>query len=889
MLVRLLLPGPLEEVIPGDLEEEYRERREESGRLRADGWYWAQLLTLRPLRLRGALRPVARRWYASPWSFIRSLGDRPVESVVQSLRHILRRLGRSPAFTAAAVLSLGLGIGANTALFSLTNAIFLRDRGIVEPERVVQAFRDSGGPYWRVTWEDYRRMRDDLGDLFTHVTAFAEDGVRLGDSDDVVGTLRVSGDYFGVMGVQPALGRAFVPGEDTDVEAGPDVAILSHDLWQRAFGGAPDIVGREIRINARPTTVVGVLSEAFTAKATGIAMDVFVPDREFVTRRSSDNLWAAARMAPGVSLEQVRSGLARVAADYNQDRPESLRPIAFTVVSEADVRVHPGLDRTIGSMSLLLFGVVGLVLLIACTNLASFLLARAEDRRREFAVRRAMGAGRGRIVGLLLGESMVLGVLGGAAGLLLAYLSLDLLLGVQPPFPVEISLDVSPDGRVLGFTLGVSLLAGALFGMFPALQASRAPVAPTLRDEAAGSTGTGRKWTVRGGLVAAQVTLSLVLLMAAGLFLRSLMTAAGIDPGFDPEGVALTTVDPATTGYSEEEGRRLYDELLRRTRQLPGVRAAGLGTRIPLQLGNWSSGVQRPDVTPPPGREWRYAEVAMVTPGYLETLGIELLRGRPFERSDAADAPPVVILNRAAVRMLWGDEATELDPVGRPLRLSWRDEEGRIAGVVEDVKVHSLGEAPKPMVYVPLAQRHEGRVLLVARGSAGNGSTAALARRLRGLAKELDPDLYVHGAMTARESMGTALFLPRMAGLLLGVFGALALVMSAVGLYGVVSYTVASREKEVGIRLSLGADAGDMVRLMMGGGLKLVAVGLVLGTALAVGAGLLLERFLFGVSGTDPVTFLVVPTVLLGVAVLAAWVPARRASRVEPSEALRAG
>lgn len=871
----------------GDLEEEYRERRARRGGLAADVWYWAQLLTVRPFRLRRALRPVAARWYASPWSFIRSLRDRPMEALLQNLRHIFRRLGRSPVFTAAAILSLGLGIGANTALFSLTNAIFLRDRGIAEPERVVQVFRNSGGPYWRVTFEDYRRMRDDLDDLFADVTAFTEDGVRLEDSDEVVAALRVAGDYFGVMGVQPAQGRSFVPGVETDVAEPPRVAILSHDLWQRAFGGDPDMVGRQIRIDARPTTVVGILPEDFAAKATGIAMDVFVPNAEAVLRPDSDNLWASGRLRPGVSLAQARAGLERVAAAYNEDRPESLRPVAFNAVSEADVSVHPGFDETIGSITALLFVVVTLVLLIACTNLASFLLARASDRRKEFAVRRAMGAGRGRIVGQLLGESMVLGMLGGAAGLALAYGSLGLLFSVQIPIPVEVNLDVSPDWRVLGFTLGVSLLAGALFGMFPAVQASRAPVAPTLRDESTGSTGTRRTWNVRSSLVAAQVTLSLVLLMAAGLFLRSLWAASSIDPGFESDGVALTTVDPATSGYSEEEARSLYDELLRRTRDLPGVERAALGTRIPLQLGNWSSGIQRSDVTPPPGREWRYAEVAMVTPDYLETLAIARLSGRGFEPTDDAGAPPVVVLNRAAVRMLWGDEEARPNAVGQPLKLSWRDEEGRIVGVVEDVKVHTLGEDPEPMVYVPLDQRYSGSVILVAKSGAGDGS--ALAPRLRGVAKELDPDLYVHGAMTARQSMGAILFLPRMASLLLGVFGGLALIMSAIGLYGVVSHTVASRQKEVGIRLALGAEAGAMVHLMMRGGLWLVGVGLVLGTGLALGAGLLLERFLFGVSGTDPLTFLTVPVVLLSVAVAAAWVPARRVIRMDPARALRSG
>lgn len=880
-LLRLLLPDALEGVVLGDLEEEYRERREEGRPLRADAWYWSRILTIRPLRLRRALRTVARAWHADPWSFIRSLKDRPMESLARNLRHTVRRLARSPVFTVAAVLSLALGIGGNTAVFSLTNAVFLRDRGIAEPERVIQVFRNSGGPYWRVTWEDYRRMRDETEGVFTRRTAYREAAFRLGDSDDVTPGLRISGDYFGVMGVEPALGRPFVPGEDTDVEHRTGVAVISHDLWQGAFGGDPGIVGREIRVNARPTTVVGVLPEDFTAKATGLAMDLFVPDPGAVRNPGSDNLWMGARLAPGVTVERARSALGRIAAAYNRNRPESRRPVAFTVVSEADVSVHPALDEAMIPMVVLLFGVVGTVLLIACTNLASFLLARAAERRKEFAVRKALGAGREGIVRQLLGESLMLGLLGGGVGMLVAYGALDLLLGVQPPIPVDVSLDVSPDWRVFAFTLGVSLLAGLVFGLFPALKAARSDVAPTLRDESGASTGGRRKWTVRGVLVAGQVTLSLVLLMAAGLFLRSLLQAAGVDPGFDPEGVAIATVDPGTTGYDEAEARRLYDRLLDRTRALPDVRAAGLGTRIPLQLGEWRTGVQRPDVEPPPGREWRYLQLVLVSPGYFEALGIEVRRGRGFAETDGAVAPPVVILNREAVRALW-EEGAEV--VGQPLELSWRDESGRVVGIVEDTKVKTLGQEPEAMIYVPIAQRHRGSAILVARG---DGDPGALAARLRTTAKELDPDLYVHSAMSATESTSTALFLPRMAGIVLGVFGGLALLMAAIGLYGIVSYTVASREREVGIRLSLGARADEVVRLMMGRGLRLVGVGLVAGTVLAVLAGTALERFLFGVAGTDPVTLITVPLVLLAVAAVAAWAPARRASRVDPMETLR--
>lgn len=806
-----------------------------------------------------------------------------MEAFAQTLRHSVRRLVKTPGFTAVAVLSLGLGIGANTAAFTLVNGIFLRDAGIQEPERVAQVFRAWDSPYWSMTWNDYRAMRDHPGDRFSHATAHRLRSVRVGESDEVIAALMVSGDYFGVMGVYPRLGRAFVPGEETDVESGPDVVVLSDRFWRRRFAGDPEIVGREIRVNARPVTVVGILPPEFTGKASGIAVDVYLPDAGAVASPGSDNLIGGVRLADDVSMGQARGTLASVAASLNEGRPESRQPIAFTLVPESEVAVHPSLDQAMLPMAGLLFAVVALVLLIACTNLASFLLTRAADRKKEFAVRVAMGAGRGRIVSQLLTESVVLATLGGMLGVALAYGGLKLLLSVRLPVPVAIQLDVAPDLRVLLFTLAVSLLAGLLFGVFPALQASRGEVAPTLRDEAGAVTGGRRKLGLRGVLVTAQVAISVVLLIGGGLFLRSLTRAASVDAGFHPDDVAVLTVDPGTTGYEAEEGRRLYRSLLERTRRIPGVTTVALGTRIPLQLGiGRGFGIRRPDVEPVPGREFRYPQVAYISPDYFDALDIEVLRGRSFRAADDGDGSVPLILTEATVDALWGDRNE--DVVGRSLVVSREGGEGRVVGVVRSTKIVSLGEDPEPMLYLPIGRFHQGQALLITEGS---GSPSARASAMRAAAKELDPDLYVHGAMTAEASAGAALFLPRMGAGLLAGFGALALLMAAIGLYGVVSYTVAQRRKEVGIRLSLGATPDEVVRMVMSSGLGMVLVGALLGLAAAFAAGQAIERFLFGVSGADPLTFLLVPVFLLSVAVLAAWIPARRASRVHPSEALR--
>jgi predicted permease len=725
-------------------------------------------------------------------------------------------------------------------------------------------------------------MRDDLADVLSHVTAYRPTGVRVGESDEVVNAILVSGDYFGVMGVPPALGRGFLPGEETDRLDGPPVAVLSHDYWTRAFAADPAVVGSEVRVNARPHTVVGVLPPDFTGKASGIVVDVFLPDPGAVASPGADNLFGGARLRPGVSVEQARARFASLAAALNEGRPASQRPIAFTVVPETEVAFAPGADGIAVSIAGLLFAVVGLVLLIACTNVASFLLARATDRRKEIALRLALGASRARVTAQLLVEALLLALMGGAAGIALAYGGLVALVNVRVPLPLSIRIDVAPDVRVLAFTLAAAVLASLLFGLAPALTAARADVAPTLRDESGGQTGSRRRFGVRNSLVTAQVAMSLLLLVGAGLFLRSFASALGVDAGYDPAGVAVLNVEPETTGYDEEEGRQLYARLIEQVRALPGVTHAAFGTRIPLQLGNWRIGVRPPELELPDGQQWLAPQVVWVSPGYFDALGIELLRGRDFGDDDVHGAPTAVVVNESAAEAYWGGG---VDPVGRALLLNTNGgEEARVVGVARNSKLKTVSEVTEPVVYVPVDQRYVGAVLLIARGS---GPEGALAAELRRVAKGLDPDLYVHGAMGARDASGLAFYLPRMGAVLLGLFGALGLCMASIGLYGVVSYAVARRQREVGIRLSLGARSSEVVRLMMRSGVRLVLVGVGVGLAAAAAAAPLLEGFLLGVSGLDPLTFALVPVVLLGVASLAAWLPARRAARIEPSITLR--
>ena len=804
-----------------------------------------------------------------------------MDHLLQDLRYALRRLAASPGFTLVAVLSLALGIGANTAVFSLVDRVLLYQPPVGEPETLMDVYQNyRGRPYWRLSQRHYESMKE--LEAFESVTAYIETEARLEpvEGRDVRAIVElVAGDYFGTLGVAPALGRDF-SAEERAEDANIPVAVLSHEVWERELGSDPSVVGGTIRLNAMPYTVVGVAPEGFDGKTLPlIGADVFVPYGMNDHLRGNDpdatNMQASARLAAGVTPARARAELDALAARWEEREQLSDAFQGFAGYMQDDVLFAPGLDDALVPMTGLLLAVVGLVLLIACTNLASFLLARAADRKKEFAVRMAMGAGRRRIVGQLLLESLALGLLGGVAGIAVGRLTLDVVLGITPPsFPIPLDVEVPLSTPVLAATMGVAILASLLFGLAPAWQASRSEVAGTLRDESPGGGGRG-KAGLRGALVAAQVAVSLVLLTGAGLFVRSLAAAAGVDPGFDAAPVAVVSVSPEMSGYDADEARRLRETLLRRTGEMPGVQASALGTRLPLELGNWQSGVRRPGE-----EDFHWLEVANVTPGYFALLDIELLQGRSFRPEDDA-GPPVVILNQAAAERLFPGE----DALGRTLDVSWSDEDGVVVGVTETTKVKTLGERPYPYMFRPMGSYGAGVFWLAARGR--GASPEALARDLATMVKDVDADLFVQEPGTAADTVSLQLYLPRMGAWLLAVMGALALALATVGLYGVVSYAAARRVKEVGIRMSLGAGRGDVVRLVMGGGLRLVLLGAGLGLVLSLGAAQLLRRFLWGVGALDPVTFAVVPALLVAVAALASWLPARRAAKVDPIHALR--
>lgn len=590
-------------------------------------------------------------------------------------------------------------------------------------------------------------------------------------------------------------------------------------------------------------------------------------------------MFVKARLRPGVTVEQADQAMKALAAGLAQAYPDSNEGRTMSALPSGDVALHPAVDRALKPVAALLLAAVGLVLLIACANLASFLLARAEDRRREVAIRLALGAGRGALVRQLLTETTLLALLGGAVGVLIARWTLDLVMAFQPPLPVPVDLDVSLDRTVLGFTALVSLAAGLLFGLAPALQSTNPDLAPTLKDGTDRGRGPGR-FTLRNGLVVVQVTLSFVLLIGAGLFVRSFQKAQHIDPGFHSGPGAILWPMASMSGIEGEEEREVFaataeEALLAH----PLITHVAMADRLPLGAAVQTQSYRLPDVVSSRPDGETEVDNARVSPSYFETLGVQILRGRAFTRDDEGGEEVIVVSQAFVDRYYPGRDVLGMlinEGTPRPKR---------IIGIAANTKVRTLGEEPRPYVYEPLGGSGLGDSQFLVRGT---GASVELLAAARGVLDRIEPDLVYFESKTLEEHFALMLFAPRMAAALLGVFGGLALLLSAVGIYGVVSYAVARRTRELGIRISLGATARDVVGLAVGGGMRLVAVGGVLGMILAGGVTWLLGRFLYGIGPTDLVTFAAIPILLAAVALVAALIPARRAGAVDPVRALKA-
>ena len=814
-----------------------------------------------------------------------------MHEVAQDLRLAFRRLLKRPGFTLVAVLSIGIGIGANTAIFSLVNAIALRQAPLERPGELVDLYKSGGDfGYGTMSFPDLRDLERETGDAFAGVAGFRLTLAQVdldGRFESVPGEL-VTGNYFSLLGIRAAHGRTLLPSDDVAPGAHP-VVMLSHEYWQRRYAGDPAAVGRTIRLNAQPYTIVGIAPPSYRGGLRVIA-PAFYASRMMVAQlqpsntdeleaRGNESVFAIARLGPGVAMPQAAAVLERLAATLRAQHPKQWKSDnTFPMVASSKVIVNPTFDRVIVSAAALLMVVVALVLVIACANLASFLLAQAADRRREVAVRMAIGAGRGRLMRQFLTESIVLAVLGGGAGLALGVVLLRALVRADLPLPVPISLDLSLDPAVLAFTVVVTAVAGLAFGLAPALQATRPDIAGTIKDESVGARRSGNV-SLRSGLVVVQVAVSLVLLVGSALFLRSFRARLDIDPGFGSAPAALLQLQEPTTSRTPEQARNFYTQLRADVEALPGVESVGLIDDIPLNaLDNQTIDVVVPGVAPPPERDAHSIDWARASDGYFDAAALQLVDGRPFTSQDTPDGQPVAIVSAAFARRFWPGQGA----VGNTIRV--RGQEVTIVGVAADAKIKVLGEEPLPYLYRPFAQMPSSGMTLVVRTK---GSAEALIPQMLEAARRHDPDVVVIDAKTMERHLAVSLLPHRLGAWVISAFGVVALLLASIGLFGVVSYAVSTRSREVGIRMAMGADATQVVRLMMGGGMRLVVLGGVIGLVLAAGAAKVLSGVLYGVDAADPVAFMVAPVILLLVALLAAWLPARRVTRINPVLAIR--
>jgi putative ABC transport system permease protein len=821
---------------------------------------------------------------------VRSAGwESLVETLWQDLRYAARMLRKNPGSTAAVVIALALGIGLNTTVFTFVNALLLRPpAGVKASDQLLEVWihnpHSSGAEgYLPLTYPDYLYYRDH-NQSFGGMLAFDGDPESViwnksGDGQVVMGQL-VSGNFFSLLGVNAFLGRTISPEDDRTTDPQP-VVVLGHAFWQQSFGSDPLIVGKTLMLNGVNYSVIGVAPTGFTGLVVGIEPDFWAPTTmvEQITRdKGRLNNWnsywllAIGRLKPEASIGAARAEVSVLEHQIELDHPDLKRNLDAAVFPETLI---PGPYRIyVSAFSGLLMAVFGLVLLIACANVASFLLARATGRTREMAVRSALGAGRGRLIRQMLVESSLLSGLAGLAGLILAYWTAPLLLALKPAsLPITLRLPI--DWRVLVFTTAVSLICGVAFGLTPALRSARVQVASRLKDET--QPAGYRKSRLRSILITGQIATCTVLLVGACLCVRSLRNASSIDPGFNTQHVLAATLDPARQGYSEVQVRDFYAQLSQHVRALPGVIAASFVSHLPLGTAREQTAVTDMGSPPLDKKDAMPVEVLRITPGYFQTMGIPILRGRDFASSEGEQKIGETIINEALAKRFWKNQ----DPLGRRISFDGGKVGMEIVGVVKTGKYRTLSEDPLPAVYV--SQLPPARTLVVRT----SGDPAALLDTLRREIHSVDPNIAATDLETMQQYMTLPLFPARTTGILLGVSGFLALALTSIGLFGVISYIVSQRTHEIGLRMALGARHGDVLRLVVRHGLFLTVIGLVVGLSIALGAAHLLASLLYGIGPTDPTTFVGVALLLCAVVVFACYIPARRASRLDPLVALR--
>ncbi|HEY6186733.1 MAG TPA: ABC transporter permease [Pyrinomonadaceae bacterium] len=798
-----------------------------------------------------------------------------MNTLLQDLRYGIRMLLKNPGFAVVAVIALALGIGANAAIFSVVNSVLLRSLPYNDPDRLI-VLRENKRPQFPefsvspgnfLDWQKQNTVFEKL----CAIRGFSYNLVDTGEPERLRGS-RVSAGLFEMLGVKPAQGRTFLAEED---QPGRDaVVILSNSLWQRRFGADPNILGRTLTLNASPYTVIGVMPPNF--QFPDRETELFTPvafDAKQAEQHGAHYISAIGRLKTGVTIEQAQTEMSAIASRLSQQYPDSNAGWGVSLFKMQEYE-----SRDIKPALLVLLGAVALVLLIACANVANLLLARATARAREIAIRTALGASRWRVIRQLLTESILLALVGGGIGLLLAVWGVDLLLALAPEDLPRVN-NGALDARVLGFTILITLLTGIVFGLVPALQSSRPNLNETLKEGGRGTTGGHHR--VRGALVVTEVALALMLLIGAGLLIRSFYRLQQVDPGFNPKNALAVTVSLPAKKYAEEDQQAaFFTQLIEKVSGLPGVVAVGATQSLPIQ-GDYVLGFNIQGRPPDAPGEEPTTNYYAVSPDYFKAMGIPLLRGRLFTERDKKDAPRVAVINETMAKKYFPDE----DPIGKGINVTNGPERFReIVGIVADVKQYGLDRPTTAQTYEPFLQTPFSGMTLIVRTE---GNPTALNAGVRGQVLSIDKDQPVSRSRSLEEVIAESVAKQRFAMLLLGIFAVVALILAAVGLYGVMSYAVTQRTHEIGIRMALGAQQKDVLKLVVGQGMILALIGVGVGIVASLLLTRVMTTLLFGVTATDPLTFLAIPLLLAAVALVASLVPARRAMKVDPMIALR--
>ncbi len=822
-------------------------------------------------------------------------------SLLQDVRYALRSMRKSPGFTAVAIITLGLGIGANTAIFTVVNTVFFNPIPVRNPERLVTLYTIDPGVSVRnfnflpISLPNGQDIAKEI-DAFSGVAISTFGGVNVSMTIDgqpgQYGADAVTANYFDVLGVPAAMGRTFRSEEDSEGSA--PVVVLNYGFWERKFGGNRNVIGQNVLLNGQGFTIIGVAPRGFEGPNVLGGPDMWVTMsmhdqifsgllRTLFKERRALFFAGVARLKDGVRLEQASQQLKVLGSNLEQAFPGANKGRTFLAIPLLQSGINPNLRSALTFAGAMLMTVVSLVLLIACANIANLLLSRAAGRKREISIRLAVGASRSRIIAQLLTEALMLAILGGSLGLLLAVVGRNLLWNFRPPFFANTNLSLPLDHRVLLFNLGIALLTGVFFGLAPALQSSRPDLVSELKERTGAEAAASRRFGLGNLFVMLQVVLSLVALIGAGLFLMSLRNAQETDPGFDTHNLGMITFDVGSLNYEASRVKEFQRRVLEVVQSTPGVQEATLSSSVPLVNGGFGRSVFPEGSDPVAHRNGMFGQVDSISPDYLQTMRIPILRGRGFDSSVREDSPKVVVLNESAAKRFWPNE----DAIGKRFKFFGADDWVQVIGVARDSKYNTIGEDPTPYMYLSLLQYPSAAVTVFFRTGP---DTKSMLGTLRSRMQELDANLPLTNVWPIGEVFSQALWAPRFAASLLGIFALIAVVLCSVGIYGVVSYSVGQRVREMGVRLALGAQPRDVLLMVLRQSAVTIGIGLAVGLttafALAYALARLLSDLLFGIQASEPLVFTGVATLLALVGLLASYIPARRAAKVDPMVAL---